>query len=71
MQIQSFAEGSWVSGKGSGKTVYHAVTGEPVGDVSSEGLNFKAMLDYGRTVGGPNLRALTFHERALRLKALA
>ncbi len=71
MVIQSFSEGQWVNGKGSGKEVYHAVTGEPVGQVSSEGLNFNGMLEYGRTVGGPNLRALTFHERALRLKALA
>jgi oxepin-CoA hydrolase/3-oxo-5,6-dehydrosuberyl-CoA semialdehyde dehydrogenase len=71
MRIQSFAEGTWVEGKGTGTVVYHAVTGEPVGEVSSTGLNFKSMLDYGRRVGGKNLRALTFHERALKLKALA
>ena len=29
------------------------------------------MLDYARTVGGPKLRGMTFHERARMLKALA
>ena len=29
------------------------------------------MLAYARTVGGPNLRALTFHDRARMLRALA
>jgi len=71
MKIRSFAEGNWVEGSGSGAVVCHAVTGEPVGEVSSAGLNFKRMLEYGRRVGGKNLRALTFHQRALQLKALA
>ena len=51
--------------------LYHAVTGAELGVASSEGLDFKAMLEYGRTVGGPTLRALTFHQRARILKALA
>jgi oxepin-CoA hydrolase/3-oxo-5,6-dehydrosuberyl-CoA semialdehyde dehydrogenase len=69
--IQSFALGEWVSGRETKVLALNAVTGEPVGSISSEGLNFKDMLSYARTVGGPNLRALTFHDRALRLKALA
>jgi oxepin-CoA hydrolase/3-oxo-5,6-dehydrosuberyl-CoA semialdehyde dehydrogenase len=47
------------------------VTGEPVALASSAGLDFQGMLEYGRTVGGPALRRLTFHERARMLKALA
>lgn len=56
---------------GKGTKLYHAVTGEEVAEAGSEGLDFKAMLEYARTVGGPKLRAMTFHERARKLKALA
>ena len=71
MNIQSFAEGAWYTGTGSGSTLVHAVTGDPVGVVSSAGLNFGSMASYARRVGGPNLRRMTFHERARMLKALA
>jgi oxepin-CoA hydrolase/3-oxo-5,6-dehydrosuberyl-CoA semialdehyde dehydrogenase len=70
-KIQSFAQGRWHTPQGEGRLVYHAVTGEPIAEISSEGLDFKGMLDYARSVGGPNLRKMTFHERARMLKALA
>jgi len=70
-RLQNYALGEWVDGGGKGTTLHNAVTGAEVGVASSEGLDFKAMLDYGRTVGGPPLRALTFHQRARVLKALA
>jgi oxepin-CoA hydrolase/3-oxo-5,6-dehydrosuberyl-CoA semialdehyde dehydrogenase len=70
MQSSSYAQGQWVTGQG-GKTVNNAVTGEPVATVSSDGLDFAAMLRYARGTVGPKLRALTFHQRALQLKALA
>lgn len=69
MDLQSYAAGHWFTGDG-GQVVRNAITGEPVATLSSQGLDFAAMLEYGRNVGGPALRALTFHERALRLKAL-
>jgi oxepin-CoA hydrolase / 3-oxo-5,6-dehydrosuberyl-CoA semialdehyde dehydrogenase len=69
--IQSFAENRWVNPMGGGEAVYSALTGAPVAELSSEGLNFGAMVDYARRVGGPKLRAMTFHERAALLKALA
>ena len=71
MKLQSYAAGRWVTGEGEGQLVRHAITGEPVATVSSAGVDFAGMLDFGRRVGGPALRELTFHERALRLKALA
>jgi oxepin-CoA hydrolase/3-oxo-5,6-dehydrosuberyl-CoA semialdehyde dehydrogenase len=71
MKYTSYALGQWVAGEGEGRPVHHAVTGEEMGRVTSAGLDFKAMLDYGRTVGGPALRKMTFHERALMLKSLA
>lgn len=71
MILKSYAEGRWHQPQAAGQEVLHAVTGEPVAQVSSEGLDFNAMLSYARNVGGPRLRAMTFHQRALMLKALA
>src|SRR3954463_2657658 len=70
-RIQSYAVGEWISGGGAGTPLYDAVTGDEVGVASSEGLDFAAMLAFGRSVGGPALRRLTFHQRARMLKALA
>lgn len=71
MRLQNYALGQWVQGTGSATDLLHAVTGDKVAEASSAGLDFKAMLDYARTVGGPKLRRLTFHQRALMLKELA
>lgn len=70
MRLKSYACGAWVEGEGQGAVLNSAVTGEPVAEISSKGLDFAAMLRYGREVGGPALRALTFHERAYKLKEL-
>ena len=70
-RLRNYALGQWVEGTGKFQTLHHAVTGAVVGETSSEGLDFKAMTEYARTVGGPALRRLTFHERARLLKALA
>jgi oxepin-CoA hydrolase/3-oxo-5,6-dehydrosuberyl-CoA semialdehyde dehydrogenase len=69
--LASYAEGAWVEGKGTPTPLFHAVTGEPVAQATSEGLDFRAMLEYGRRSGGPALRRMTFHQRARMLKALA
>lgn len=71
MKLQSYAEGRWVTGAGEGKVLLSAVNGEPVAEAGSEGLDFGAMVEYARATGGPELRRMTFHERALMLKALA
>ena len=69
--IKSFVRNEWLAGKGDFEPVHSAITGEVVGEVSSSGLNFGEVVDYGRRVGGPALRAMTFHQRAAMLKALA
>ena len=71
MKLGCFAEGQWVTGSDDGVLLRSAVNGEPLAQATSRGLDFGAMAAYARNVGGPNLRALTFHERALMLKALA
>src|SRR5919205_4036573 len=71
MRLKNYAQGQWVEGTGAGTDLFHAVTGEKIAEASSEGLDFRGMLDYARRVGGPRLRRMTFHERARMLKALA
>jgi oxepin-CoA hydrolase/3-oxo-5,6-dehydrosuberyl-CoA semialdehyde dehydrogenase len=70
-KLQSYAMGEWVGGTGKSAELFNAVTGEVIGEASSGGLDFAAMATYARAVGGPALRKMTFHERALMLKALA
>ena len=69
-QLKNYAEGKWVTGTG-GAELYNAITGDVIYTASSEGLDFGAMMDYARKVGGPALRKKTFRERGLMLKALA
>jgi oxepin-CoA hydrolase/3-oxo-5,6-dehydrosuberyl-CoA semialdehyde dehydrogenase len=71
MKLESYVQGRWQEGTGDGATLRHAVTGEPVAQITSAGLDFAGILDYARGVGGPALRRMTFHQRALALKALA
>lgn len=70
MKLQSYAQGEWYAPSTSGTLIKHAITGDPVAEISSDGLDFQAMLDYASRVGAPALRKYTFHQRALMLKAL-
>ncbi|MBL7707427.1 MAG: phenylacetic acid degradation bifunctional protein PaaZ [Chitinophagaceae bacterium] len=70
-KLQNYTNGEWVNGDGDGQLLYNAVTGEPVSAASTKGLDFKAMLEYGRSVGNTSLRTMTFHQRGNMLKALA
>ncbi|MEL6736995.1 MAG: phenylacetic acid degradation bifunctional protein PaaZ, partial [Pseudomonadota bacterium] len=71
IRVSSFSAGSWVAPAADARTVQDAVTGEDVALVGHGGLDFQAMLDYGRDTGGAALRAASFHDRARALKALA
>jgi oxepin-CoA hydrolase / 3-oxo-5,6-dehydrosuberyl-CoA semialdehyde dehydrogenase len=68
--LRSYVSGDWFTPAGAGRPVLDAVTGEQVAEVSSHGIDMAAALDHGRTVGGPALRNLTFHQRAALLKAV-
>jgi len=70
-RFQNYALGQWIDGDGVETNVYNANTGEKIGEVSSAGLDFEAMLAYGRENGGRKLRKMTFQERGRMLKALA
>ena len=70
-KLESYAAGRWYAASDEGKPLLDAGTGEEVARISSNGLDLREMTAYARTVGGPAIRALTFHERAGLLKALA
>lgn len=70
-KLHNYALGKWTAGEGDGQILYNAITGEAIASASSKGLDFGAMCDYARKVGGPKLRKMTFHERGRMLKALA
>ncbi|WP_032404456.1 phenylacetic acid degradation bifunctional protein PaaZ [Rhodococcoides fascians] len=68
--LESYAQGTWYSATDEGAPLLSAVDGSEIARVSSSGLDVAGMIDYARTVGGPALAALTFHERAALLKQL-
>lgn len=71
MKLENYIQGNWVTGDGDGTPLINAVNGEVVATASTKGLDFAAILDYGRKVGNPALRRMTFQERGLMLKKLA
>jgi len=71
MKLQNFVKDGWMDGDGEGRPLLSAVDSRPLASITSDGLDFAAMLEHARTIGGANLRKLTFHERGDMLKALA
>jgi len=69
-KLSNYVLGNAISGDGNGQLLYNAVTGEGIATASTQGLDFKEILNYGRN-NGHLLRKMTFHERGLMLKALA
>jgi oxepin-CoA hydrolase/3-oxo-5,6-dehydrosuberyl-CoA semialdehyde dehydrogenase len=70
-QLESYAAGRWFTADDEGKPLLDAATGDEVARISSAGLDLGEMVAHAKRVGGPALRALTFHERAALLKAMA
>jgi oxepin-CoA hydrolase/3-oxo-5,6-dehydrosuberyl-CoA semialdehyde dehydrogenase len=71
MKLHNYALGQWVAGEGDGQQLFNALNGDVIATASSKGLDFAAMMEYARKIGGPALRKMTFHERGRMLKALA
>ena len=69
--LHSYAAGRWVPPSGALARLKSAVTGEVIAEIGAAGLDVAAMAEHARKAGGPALRALTFHQRAAMLKALA
>jgi oxepin-CoA hydrolase/3-oxo-5,6-dehydrosuberyl-CoA semialdehyde dehydrogenase len=71
LTLQSYAQGSWVSPVGHLIDIPSAIDGRLIAQCSTDGLDFAGMVRHARAVGNPALRALTFHQRADLLRALA
>ncbi|MBE1293291.1 MAG: phenylacetic acid degradation bifunctional protein PaaZ [Rhodobacteraceae bacterium] len=69
--VSSFAAGQWIAPGTGARNIASAITGDVIATAGNDALDVQAMLDYARTVGGPALRKMTFHDRARMLKALA
>ncbi|MBI6547741.1 phenylacetic acid degradation bifunctional protein PaaZ [Xenorhabdus lircayensis] len=70
-QLTSYICGAWIYGQGNTRTIHHAVSGEALYQVSSEGLPLAESLVYAREKGGKALAAMTFQQRAQMMKAVA
>jgi oxepin-CoA hydrolase/3-oxo-5,6-dehydrosuberyl-CoA semialdehyde dehydrogenase len=70
-RLQSYVQDRWLAGAGDAALLRDATTGAVVAELSSDGVDFAAVLAHARGAGGPALRSLTFHERAAMLKAIA
>lgn len=71
MKLKNYVAGQWVEGQDAGTILLNAINGAEIAYASTKGIDFKSALEYGRRTGGPALRKMTFHERALMLKKLA
>ena len=69
-QPQSHLGGRWVAGNGRVETLLNPATEEPLAEVSSEGLDRNAALEFARTRGGPALRSMSFAARGAMLRAM-
>ncbi|HEY0679746.1 MAG TPA: phenylacetic acid degradation bifunctional protein PaaZ [Chitinophagaceae bacterium] len=70
-KLENYITGKWITGDGPGDALFNAVNGEEIARATTKGLDFEAILNYGRTVGNPALRKRTFHERGRMLRELA
>jgi len=71
MKLESFVRGHWAAPGRDLIDIRSAVTGDVVAEANVGGLDMAEILAYARSVGGPALRRLTFHQRADLLKRLA
>ncbi|MDF3381911.1 MULTISPECIES: phenylacetic acid degradation bifunctional protein PaaZ [Sulfitobacter] len=69
--IHSYAAGEWLAPGAGARNIASAITGEVIAQAGNDALDAGAMLGFAREHGGPALRAITFHDRARMLKALA
>ncbi|GAA6162085.1 phenylacetic acid degradation bifunctional protein PaaZ [Ruegeria sp. HU-ET01832] len=69
--VESHVAGQWIGCDSAARDIHSAVTGDLIARAGNSALDTEAMLEYARAKGGSALRAMTFHDRARMLKALA
>ena len=45
IQVKNYVCGQWVAGEGTEQELFHAITGNAIGSVSSAGLDYQAILE--------------------------
>jgi oxepin-CoA hydrolase/3-oxo-5,6-dehydrosuberyl-CoA semialdehyde dehydrogenase len=70
-KLGNYVTGRWIEGMGDLQILSDAVTGIPLYQAGTGGLDFQEILQYARHLGNPSLRKMSFHERGRMLKALA
>jgi len=69
--LQSYLGGKWQAGAEQGAALVNPCDGIALAWASSKGLDLKAALEYSRNVGGPELRKLSYAQRAELLGKIA
>jgi 3,4-dehydroadipyl-CoA semialdehyde dehydrogenase len=69
--LRSYVRGIWHEAQGGFATLVDPSTEEEIARASSEGIDFRAVLDHARERGGPALRAMTFAQRSALLKDMS
>lgn len=69
--VRSFIAGAWIAPDSSAREIRDAVTGDVIARAGRAKVDAQALKDHALRVGAPALQAMTFHDRARMLKALA
>jgi oxepin-CoA hydrolase/3-oxo-5,6-dehydrosuberyl-CoA semialdehyde dehydrogenase len=70
-RVESFVAGEWMAPGDGARPIASAITGVVIAEAGNDALDVARMLEFARARGGAALRAMTFHQRAKMLKALA
>lgn len=70
MKVRSYIKGEWIN-EGEEEKLSSAVTGETVAKMLEAELDYKGACEYARQKAGPELRSMSIHERAFKIKFLA
>src|SRR5690348_9677529 len=71
VRLANYVCGTWTFGLDSGEPLLDPVLGNELAFASSTGIDYAHALRFGRDVGGPALRRLTYLERAGLLSRIA
>jgi 3,4-dehydroadipyl-CoA semialdehyde dehydrogenase len=71
MELKSYLQNAWVSGKGKSATLVNPSTEEPVATSCTDGLDFKAAMTFARERGGRALRKMSFKDRGEMIRAMS
>ena len=71
MNVESYVDGQWIAPGNSAQEIHCAITGDVIARAGCDVLDTDAMLVAAHQKAGPELRSMTFHQRAKKLKALA